>query len=289
MATSRQTLGLAALAATSTIGVWLIYNQFRDNRKEKKEQHFLESGAGLFDSLTKSSNNPKNLEHKDSTSSLDSSELEQIWTTDGEVDLKICRQLLLQRKHSKSRKVALFSHLLAKLEQTLDERDRIEYKLNHIRDAGNGQGAQRPKVTTLPNQRGPPSVPIHSDTSVCMVVQRYRVATIMGNNSEYIQVGKTNASLTSEGLVDSVCGLMVYVSFAKGCTQQTVMTAAKIIVNLPILTTGAWGDGVSKTMNVIDLAMLRSNSASIVIVPQANLINKVCFRDACSLTLMPIV
>jgi hypothetical protein len=176
----------------------------------------------------------------------------------------------------RSSKVALFNRLVTKLEQTLEERDRIEHKLDHLREAAHEPVSKPHTITTLPAEQGPPAVEPHNDTSVCMVVQRYRGATIMCDEAECIHVGKTGASLVEQSPSDSFCGLMVYVSFAQGCTQQAVKAASKIIVNLPILTTGAWGDGVSKTMNVIDLAKHNPNAASIVIVPQANLINKVC-------------
>lgn len=267
---SRRSFGLAAIAATTTVGAYLVYNQIK---KKKKKTKLGGDGSSSFDIFTKPELQRTVSECTEAT--LDSKDIEEVCNSKGDVDLKIFRQLLEQKKQSNhcSSKVTLFSHLLTKLEQTLDERDRIEDKLDHLRDSP----AARPSISKLPNppdNKSPPvAVPL-SDTSVCMVVQRYRGATIMCNDNETIRVGKSGASPKAAASSQAYCGLMVYVSFAKGCNQSAVKAAAKIIVNLPVLTVGEWGDG-NKTMNVVDLAKQHPNAASVVIVPQASLINKV--------------
>jgi hypothetical protein len=83
----------------------------------------------------------------------------------------------------------------------------------------------------------------------------------------------------------------VYVSFYRGATADHVREAAETVLNLPVLTDGAWGDGVSSTESVLQRLGLdeprktadcddpkapppASVTTSIVLVPQANLICK---------------
>ena len=101
--------------------------------------------------------------------------------------------------------------------------------------------------------------------SVHLVVQRYRSCRILLDESEWVSVGEDPEH----------CGLLVYVSFEKSATQESTKNSASTVMNLPVLTTGLWGDGVSRQMSVLDLAAAHPNRASIVIVPQANLISKV--------------
>jgi hypothetical protein len=72
MAITRQSLGLAALAATSTLGAWLMYNQYRSKTPKKVNED--EQEEGPFDFVVK----PKLLpEFSESASSLNSDEIEQ--------------------------------------------------------------------------------------------------------------------------------------------------------------------------------------------------------------------
>jgi hypothetical protein len=54
-----------------------------------------------------------------------------------------------------------------------------------------------------------------------------------------------------------------------------VEQAASTLLNLPILTTGLWGDGESSTLSILAMAADSTSSCSLVVVPQANLISKV--------------
>lgn len=70
------------------------------------------------------------------------------------------------------------------------------------------------------------------------------------------------------------CGLLAYISFGSSTTQSQVETAAQTLLNLPVLTTGLWGDS-SSIQSILSLAATSVSSCSLVIVPQANLISKV--------------
>ena len=85
--------------------------------------------------------------------------------------------------------------------------------------------------------------------------------------TEYVTVGG--------GGDTSSCGILAYVSFASSATRSHAEAAANTLLNLPILTTGLWGDDESSTMSVLSLGAEASSSCSLVIVPQANLISKV--------------
>ena len=104
------------------------------------------------------------------------------------------------------------------------------------------------------------------EESVKLVFQRFRRASIF-----------IDGKMTGVGSSDPFsCGLLVYVSFAKSATKEKALQAARTIVNLPILTRGAWGDG-SSPLSVLDIASSNKNNLapSLLLVPQANLISKV--------------
>lgn len=77
-----------------------------------------------------------------------------------------------------------------------------------------------------------------------------------------------------DGENSTSCGLLAYISFGSSTTQSQVETAAQTLLNLPVLTTGLWGDS-SSTQSILSLATTSTSSCSLVIVPQANLISKV--------------
>jgi hypothetical protein len=293
--------GLTVLAATSGLGAYLIWKTVyptHNNDKNKSRGH----SNNKNDNEAKNDNGPcdfvlggnKNWDQaltdtsESSCSTMGEEEIQQAWQ-ERDVNLKILRQLLQQKEAQRQKgarpysRLSLFSHLVGRLEETLDERNRIQAKLDNMRIQ------QRRQLVLPPSQQEPPqSTPNPSNnTSVCMVVQRYRGATLLCNDCEIVRVGANTTLDHTVSLLEpnaaehqqSYCGLLVYVSFAKGCTQQAVQTAAKIVVNLPLLSLGGWGDGVSQTMNVMDLAKQHPNAASITIVPQADLINKVRWHD----------
>ncbi len=77
-----------------------------------------------------------------------------------------------------------------------------------------------------------------------------------------------------DGENSTSCGLLAYISFGSSTTLSQVETAAQTLLNLPVLTTGLWGDS-SSTQSILSLAATSASSCSLVIVPQANLISKV--------------
>jgi hypothetical protein len=131
--------------------------------------------------------------------------------------------------------------------------------------------------------------------SVHIVVQRYRSCQVLLEETDWVSVGSHhhinsigNGNDHSQGPNDdkpapaaasvpaSHCGLLVYVSFASSTDKAVVQQAALTILNLSVLTTGLWGDGVSATCSVLELAARGGgHAASLVLVPQANLISKV--------------
>ena len=102
--------------------------------------------------------------------------------------------------------------------------------------------------------------------SVSIVVQRFRQCKLLLNEEQWVTIGDGNDS--------SSCGLLAYISFGSSTTRTQVDTAAQTLLNLPVLTTGLWGDS-SSTQSILSLATAPASSCSLVIVPQANLISKV--------------
>jgi len=285
---SQPSLHIVALVATSTLGALCMWKALSKTRISQKDYHHHQDCEDETAVTTDTSS---------SSISLDDSELDEILTIDNQnIDIKSFRHVVQEKQGKASRKkrafaqeqskLTVFSKLISKLEKTIGERLRMEEKLKSLRDNHNREPATfAPKLTSpstidSKSNSSSSSSSSSSKTSVGMVVQRCRGATVLVNDNELSKVGTDTSKDHSQALLNGSsehsCGLLVYVSFAKGCTQQSVRLAAKIIVNLPILTTGGWGDGVSSTVNVIDLATQHANAASIVVVPQANLINKVC-------------
>jgi len=102
--------------------------------------------------------------------------------------------------------------------------------------------------------------------SVSIVVQRFRECKLLIDELDYVTVG---------GGGENYCGILAYISFASTTTKVQVEQAAQTLLNLPIVTTGLWGDGESSTKSILALAAEVESSYSLVIVPQANLISKV--------------
>eukprot|EP00984_Skeletonema_dohrnii_P011524 scaffold4605_cov150-Skeletonema_dohrnii-CCMP3373.AAC.2 len=103
--------------------------------------------------------------------------------------------------------------------------------------------------------------------SVSIVVQRFRKCKLLLNEEQWVTVGDDSENSGS-------CGLLAYISFGSSTTQSEVEAAAQTLLNLPVLTTGLWGDS-SSTQSILGLATASISSCSLVIVPQANLISKV--------------
>lgn len=106
--------------------------------------------------------------------------------------------------------------------------------------------------------------------SVRLVMQRFRHASLLVDD-KVVSVGEKRDIL--EPTTGTSCGLLVYVSFAKSANKEKVLQAAKTVLNLPLLTHGAWGDG-SDTTSVLDMASSPNSSPHLLLVPQANLISK---------------
>jgi len=101
------------------------------------------------------------------------------------------------------------------------------------------------------------SAPKSEAKPVHLVLQRYRSCRILLDETEWVEIGGEKHS-----------GLLVYVSFAESATPSSAQQAAVTVMNLKIATMGQWGDGQTDKL-------LKMESPSIVLVPQANLISKV--------------
>jgi D-Tyr-tRNAtyr deacylase len=124
------------------------------------------------------------------------------------------------------------------------------------------------------NNDGESSNPV---ASIRMVIQRYRKASLLIDETHVVTVGESESLLDKEP--PASVGLLAYLSFAKTADERKVEQAAKTLLHLPILTLGAWGDG-STTRSMFQLLAAKKkddkkSSSSIVLVPQANLIAKV--------------
>ena len=132
--------------------------------------------------------------------------------------------------------------------------------------------------------------------TISIVVQRFRECKLLLEETHWVTVGDRNlhSSSNENGNDAPHCGLLVYISFASSTTLPQVEEAAQTLLNLPILTSGLWGDGESSTVSIASCLqqhehlhndekespspILTSSSimpCSIVIVPQSNLISKV--------------
>jgi D-Tyr-tRNAtyr deacylase len=124
--------------------------------------------------------------------------------------------------------------------------------------------AALPKVT-LP-------VAEESKDRVRLVVQRFRQASLLVDG-KVVSVGERCDSML-EPTTAASCGLVVYISFAKSATTEKALQAARTVLNLPLLTHGAWGDG-SMTTSVLDMASSPEARPYLMLVPQANIISKI--------------
>jgi hypothetical protein len=108
--------------------------------------------------------------------------------------------------------------------------------------------------------------------SVRLVLQRFRQASLLVENTRVISVGQACA-LEDPSSASESSGMLVYISFAKNATTEKALQAAKTVVTIPLLTLGAWGDG-SATESILDMAS-GGKAPLVMLVPQANLISKV--------------
>lgn len=134
------------------------------------------------------------------------------------------------------------------------------------------------------------ATPPQEDTSVVpsirMVIQRYRFASVLIEEKGVVSVGQQCSSLVASSNDDNESlGLLAYISFSLTATKEKVVQAANTLLNMPVGTLGAWGDG-SRAQSMLQL--LSSSAAapsddkpkslsplSIILVPQANLIAKI--------------
>ena len=136
---------------------------------------------------------------------------------------------------------------------------------------------------------GPPG-----GSAVRMVLQRYRHAKILIDENRVIALGNPVDNLllsVSEGSSSETAGMLVYVSFGRTVTNTKTEQAARTLLNLPILTLGAWGDGQG-TKSILQLSAdiflerkrLQAHPSarlddisplSLLLVPQANLTAKI--------------
>jgi hypothetical protein len=148
-----------------------------------------------------------------------------------------------------------------------------------------------------------------TNISIRMVIQRYRKASLLIDEMDYVTVGEEEEEESNCNNGQHHIGMLVYISFSKIATPDVVQRAAKTILNLPIQTEGAWGDG-SSTKSILQVSAAAAaaanvnehadasnqkqqhqqqgkevatsnnktknkNNVSIMLVPQANLIAKV--------------
>ena len=150
--------------------------------------------------------------------------------------------------------------------------------------------------TSLPTKESSSSR--EGTSSIKLVIQRYRKANVLIDESKVVTVGVGNdddkSSSSSSSLLMSPSaspssspsvGLLAYISFSKTSTNQHVEQAATTLLNLQVLTLGGWGDGTS-TQSILELASEKQQAIikkedgdiynlSIVLIPQADLICKV--------------
>jgi len=129
------------------------------------------------------------------------------------------------------------------------------------------------------------SIEESSNKPIRLVLQRFRQATLLVDEKETITCGN---NYDKSCLVDPLNsggggGMLCYVSFTKFATIESVWQAAKTVMNMPMMTKGAWGDG-SDVMSVLEMASQSQEKdeacdvrrgVAVMIVPQANLICKV--------------
>jgi D-Tyr-tRNAtyr deacylase len=109
----------------------------------------------------------------------------------------------------------------------------------------------------------PPGTP--HESSIRSVIQRFRKASLVLDETHTVTVGGAS----------TFAGILVYTSFGTSCcTREKVLQLARTLLNLPVLTTGLWGDG-SEPVSVLDMATQNHGGVAIMLVPQANLISKV--------------
>eukprot|EP00816_Leptocylindrus_hargravesii_P001939 CAMPEP_0196814014 /NCGR_PEP_ID=MMETSP1362-20130617/40794_1 /TAXON_ID=163516 /ORGANISM="Leptocylindrus danicus, Strain CCMP1856" /LENGTH=407 /DNA_ID=CAMNT_0042190495 /DNA_START=141 /DNA_END=1364 /DNA_ORIENTATION=- len=161
-----------------------------------------------------------------------------------------------------------------------------------VRDEANNDGDDK-KHGIVIIESGSSSSDGEGGELVRLVVQRCRSASLLVSCEDT----KTNPEATSTTTVHSqgYAGIIAYVSFASTnhSTQEKlsmVFTAARTLLNLPLVTLGKWGDG-SRAKSVLKMASELDSSDNVtddatanndelkgifvMVVPQANLICKV--------------
>lgn len=139
-------------------------------------------------------------------------------------------------------------------------------------DETQSKATQTAKTSPTPVAKATPSAD-EAKESIRLVVQRFRQASLLVDG-KVMSFGESCSMVDSPTEESSTsCGLVVYISFAAAATTEKALQAAKTIINLPLLTTGGWGDG-SGTKSVLDMAK-SDCKPYLLLVPQANLISKV--------------
>jgi hypothetical protein len=125
--------------------------------------------------------------------------------------------------------------------------------------------------------------------SIRMVIQRYRFASMLVEENHVVSVGQKCSSLIvneTAPISSASLGLLAYISFSISATEEKVVQASKTLLNMPVGTLGAWGDGsgvqsmlqLLSSFSAVDSNKKEtevSSPLSIVLVPQANLIAKI--------------
>ena len=107
-----------------------------------------------------------------------------------------------------------------------------------------------------------------------LVVQRARKASLVVTGTDDVSMPEQEDSMIVKKTTDdySSVGLVVYVSFSNNGDnlnasnrKKDIMMAAKVVLNLPVLTTGEWGDG-SKPISVLKMASEQYSKKSLTSV-----------------------
>jgi hypothetical protein len=130
-------------------------------------------------------------------------------------------------------------------------------------NSSSSSSSRKDAATTDNHVAAPPPFTPH-ESSIRSVIQRFRKASLLLDETHTVTVGGAS----------TFAGILVYTSFGTRCTREKVLQLARTLLNLPVLTTGLWGDG-SEPVSVLDMATQNHGGVAIMLVPQANLISKV--------------
>uniref|UniRef100_A0A7S3P8D7 Uncharacterized protein n=1 Tax=Amphora coffeiformis TaxID=265554 RepID=A0A7S3P8D7_9STRA len=119
----------------------------------------------------------------------------------------------------------------------------------------------------MPPKKNPEGKTVH------LVLQRYRWCKILLHETEWRTVGSSEEP--------AHCGWLVYTSFAVGASQETVQKAVLTVFQMAFGTWTRWEEKGGRPQNLSNMMQqahdenVTQNRLSIVVCPQANLVNKI--------------